>query len=283
VHENAKEISQMIRATGIASLAVATACAAFGQSAASPLSFEVASIKPADGLTTRMRGDVGRLDYASVSLKLMIQRAYGVQSYQISGPDWIASTRFDVVAKLPIDTPRSKIPEMLQSLLAERFKLATHRETKESSMYALVVGKNGPKMKESEVDPNTPPGPGRGPMTMNLRGNLKAKNVNMALLANLLAQQLGLRVVDQTGLQGNYDFDLYYAPDDGQLMSPVGTPPPGGGVPGEVQVSSARDPDVNGMPLVNAVQSQLGLKLEAKKGPVDLVVVDHIEKAPTEN
>jgi uncharacterized protein (TIGR03435 family) len=115
--------------------------------------------------------------------------------------------------------------------------------------------------------------------------NLSSQFVDTTL-ADHLAQQLGLRVVDQTGLQGNYDFDLYYAPDDGPPMSPVGTPPPpppGGGVPGEVQVPSAGNPDANGMPIVNAVQSQLGLKLEAKKGPVDLIVVDHIEKTPTEN
>src|ERR1035437_1678640 len=152
----------MIRATVAAAMAVATACAAFGQSTATPLKFEVASIKPAtpspDGrLMIRERVGPGRLDYSSVSLKTMIQRACEVQDYQISGPDWMASTRFDVVAKLPADSPRSGIPEMLRALLADRFKLAVHRETKELPMYALVVGKNGPKMKESEFDPTTPP------------------------------------------------------------------------------------------------------------------------------
>src|ERR1039458_10250574 len=118
--------NRMIRATVGAGMAVATAYAAFGQSATTPLKFEVASIKPAapspDGrLMIRERVGPGRLDYSSVSLKTMIQRACEVQDYQISGPDWIASTRFDVVARLPADTPRSKVPEMLHSVLADRF------------------------------------------------------------------------------------------------------------------------------------------------------------------
>jgi len=271
----------MIRAAVIAGMAAAMSCAAFGQSAATQRSFEVASIKPAapGNLMTRMRGDAGRLDYSSVSLRLLIQRAYGVQLYQISGPDWMASTRFDVVAKLPADTPQSKVPEMLQSLLAERFKLVVHRETRELPIYALAVGKNGPKMKKSVVDPNTPPGPDRG--------HMQAKMMNMALLTDFLAQQLGLHIVDQTGLQGDYDFDLYYTPDEGQLISPAGAPPlplpTGGGESREGLVTSAGNPDANGVSLFIAIQSQLGLKLESKRGPVELVVVDHLEKTPTEN
>src|SRR5471030_11425 len=155
----------MIRATVVVVVA-ATACAAFAQSAGTPLHFEVVSIKPTphalNGYRVRMRSDPGRLEYSSFSLNAIIQRACEVKDFQISGPDWMASTRFDVIAKLPADTPGSKVPEMLRSLLAERFKMATHRETKELPMYALVVGKNGPKMKESEIDPNAPAGGGPG-------------------------------------------------------------------------------------------------------------------------
>lgn len=325
----------MIRATVAAGMAVATACAAFGQSTATPLKFEVASIKPAapspDGrLMIRERVGPGRLDYSSVSLKTMIQRACEVQDYQISGPDWIASTRFDVVARLPADTPRSKVPEMLHSVLADRFNLAIHRETKQLPMYGLVVGKNGPRMKESEVDPNTPPsyggrgtagpaangGAGGAPsavrrdgttqvapsldcgprgegafpagwFTRSGLGHVQGHSMNMASLANLLGALLRSPVVDQTGLKGNYDFDLDYSPDEGQPMSPaaVPSPPPVGGAPGggEGNVPSAGTPDVNGVSLFTAVQSQLGLKLDSKKGPMDLIVVDHIEKTPTEN
>jgi len=113
--------------------------------------------------------------------------------------------------------------------------------------------------------------------------------MNMASVVNMLAALLGRPVVDQTGLKGNYDFDLEYTPDESPRMSPGGAPTPvpsaRGGAPGagETQVPSASTPSNDGVTLLDAVQSQLGLKLEAKKGPVDVVVVDHIEKAPTEN
>jgi uncharacterized protein (TIGR03435 family) len=328
----------MIRAIAGLILVIAGVCGGFGQSTTTPLSFEVASIKPVappvDGrLMIRMGGDPGRLNWTNVSLGDMIRRAYEVKDYQISGPDWIASTRFDVVAKLPADTPTSKVPEMLQSLLAERFKLTIHRETKELPMYALVVGKNGAKMKESEVDPNVPPpggapgipgagpggppvnagpgpmaggrgdapgggirigkdgapqfapGRGRGPMMMmNGRGHLSAKMMNVSGLVDMLARQLDRPVIDQTGLKGNYDFDLDYTPDENQRMGIPGLPPPppqpGGG---EIHAPGASNPEANGVSLFTAVQSQLGLKLEARKGPIELIVVDHLEKIPTEN
>jgi len=316
----------MMKAVAAFHLTLAMAGGAFGQSADSPLSFEVASIKPAapalDGrIMVRMGGDPGRLDWTNVSIKDIMRQAYEVKDYQISGPDWLGSTRFDLVAKLPADTPRSKVPEMLRSLLAERFKLTVHRETKELPMYALVVGKNGPKMKESEVDPKLPPpgagpGPGgpsaggplpppgapgsgirmskdgvpqfapgaaRGPMMMmNGRGHLSAKMMGMGGFVDTLARQLDRPVVDQTGLKGNYDFDLDWTPDEGQHMGFGGMPPPPPGG-GEGHVPAASNPEANGVSIFAAVQSQLGLKLDAKKGPVELIVVDSIEKAPTEN
>jgi uncharacterized protein (TIGR03435 family) len=313
----------MIRATMVTGMAVTAACAAFGQSAGATLHFEAASIKPAEpgNLMVRLREYPERLDYSSASLKALIGRACQVQNFRISGPDWMSSTRFDVVAKLPPDTPRSKVPEMLRSLLAERFKMAARRETKELPMYALVVGKNGPKMEESEVDPNTPPpdggrglgGPaatGRAAATggagaadcgprgetaaragwmINGRGHVEGHAMNMANLVDLLGGLLGILVVDQTGLKGNYDFDLDYTPDEGQPMSPGGAPapppPPGGGASGgeDIRIPSASTPDDGGVSLRNAVQSQLGLKLEAKKGPVEVIIVDRIERTPTEN
>jgi len=303
----------MIRAIAGGCLAVAIACGAFAQSASTPLSFEVASIKPSappvDGrLMVRLGGDPGRLDYSNVSIKELIRQAYGVKDYQISGPDFLASTRFDVLAKLPPDTPRSKVPEMLQALLAERFKLTIHRETKDLPMYALVVGKNGSKMRESEpLDPNAPPpgsGPGpdgpprigkdgmpqfppgaaRGPMMMmNGRGHLNAKMMGMSGLVNMLSNQLDRPVLDETGLKGNYDFTLDWTPDESQRPNFIpGLPPPPPGA-GEGHAPSASNPEANGVSLFTAVQSQLGLKLDAKKGPVELIVVDHVEKTPTEN
>ncbi|MCU1238831.1 MAG: hypothetical protein JWP63_6798 [Candidatus Solibacter sp.] len=207
------------------------------------------------GYQVRMRNAPGRLDYSSVSLKAIIERAWEVRDFQISGPEWMASTRFDVVAKLPADTPRSKIPEMLRTLLAERFQMTAHRETRELPVYALVAGKNGPKMKMVEADSTASPSGwviNQGP------GRMQGLAMNMASVANMLSARLGRLVVDQTGLKGNYDFDLEYVPDGGP-------------------------PDADGVTLFSAVQSQLGLKLEAGKGPVELIVVDHVEKIPTEN
>jgi uncharacterized protein (TIGR03435 family) len=279
----------IIRATIAAGTGVTLTCAAFCQPAATPLKFDVASIKqaapPPDGKwMVRMGGGPGRLDYSSVSLKAMIQRACEVQDYQIAGPDWMASARFDMVAKLPAGAPRSRIPEMLRALLEERFKLAIHRETREMPIYALVVGKNGPKMKEAEADPNAPaPDAARSAVRTSLDcgprgetvvpagwymnrgpGRVEAHSVNMASLVNMLGALLGRPVMDQTGLKGNYDFEMEYAPE-GQPVTPAG------------------GPDVNGVSLFSAVQSQLGLKLDTKKGPVELIVVDHVKKIPAEN
>lgn len=244
----------------LAALALATTFGVWAQSASTPLSFEVASIKPVastvDGrYAIRMRVIGGELNYSAVSLKAILQQAYEVRNFQVSGPDWMSSTRFDIVAKLPAGAPQSGVPEMLRSLLAERFRLASHAETRDLPMYALVVGKSRIKMTESQVDPAAPAGfsINKGP------GHLEGHKMKMTSLASNLAALLGRQVVDQTGLMGNYDFDLQYAPDD--LAAP--------------------DPDR--MPLLDAVQSQLGLKLEARRGPVKVIVVDHIEKAPTGN
>ena len=302
----------MIRGIAGPALAFATAAALFGQPA--PLSFEVASLKPAAPITdgkimVRMGGDPGRLDWTNVSLKDILRQAYEVKEYQISGPDWMGSARFDLSAKLPEGAPRSKVPEMLQSLLAERFKVTVHKETKELPMYGLVVSKGGVKMKESEIDPNAPPpgsgpgpgGPGpeggvrfnrdgkpvfvgnpRGPMMMmNSTGHLSAKMMNMAGLVNFLARQVDRPVIDETGLTKSYDFDLDFVPENMQGMMGHMPPPPGGGEGGPT--SSANNSENNGVSIFNAVQSQLGLKLEAKKGSVELIVVDHVEKTPTEN
>jgi uncharacterized protein (TIGR03435 family) len=147
----------------LAAIAIATSFGVWAQSADTPLSFEVASIKPVaptvDGrYAIRMRVIGGELNYSAASLKAIIQQAYEVRDFHVSGPDWMASTRFDIVAKLPADAPRSKAPETLRSLLAERFQMTSHAETKGLPMYALVVGKNGIKMTESAADPAAPAG-----------------------------------------------------------------------------------------------------------------------------
>jgi uncharacterized protein (TIGR03435 family) len=297
------------------------ACGVFGQAAATPPSFEVASIKAAapaisGKLMIRMGGDPGRVDYNNVSLRDIIRQAYDVHDYQISGPDWMNSARFDIVAKVPDGAPKDQVPLMWQTLLAERFKLQIHRETKELPMYALVVGRNGPKMKASEIEPNAPadggpgnggpsanggppplppikigkdgrpqfPGGGRGPMIMmNGRGHVTAKMMSMPGLVDILARSVDRPVVDQTGLKGTYDFNLDFTPDESTRMPmPAGVPPPPPGVGEGGGLHGAENPD-NGLSLFAALQAQLGLKLEPKKGPVELIVIDRVEKAPTEN
>ena len=145
-------------------LIIFTSCAAFGQAAAESPTFEVASVKPAEpqtgmGIRVMMRGgpgsaDPGQITYSNVSLKNVLTIAYAVKGYQINGPKWLDSERFDIVAKIAKGATKEQFQLMLQNLLAERFKLTLHHETKELPMYALVVGKSGPKLKESvEEDP----------------------------------------------------------------------------------------------------------------------------------
>jgi uncharacterized protein (TIGR03435 family) len=129
---------------------------ALGQQASPKLTFEVASIKPAQPMTMGrmmigMNADAGMLRYTNVSLKDCIRHAYQVKEFQIEGPDWLDSTRFDIMAKLPEGASKDQIPEMLQAMLIDRFKLAVHRDTKEHAIYALVAGKGGPKLKPAET------------------------------------------------------------------------------------------------------------------------------------
>jgi len=326
----------MLRVIMRASLVVFTSCAAFAQTAENSPTFEVASVKPAAPITGNfirmgMRGgpgtpDPGQISYSNVTLKNVLTNAYGVKGFQISGPGWLDSERYDIVAKLPRGATKEQFMVMLQNLLAERFKLTLHREKRDLPMYALVVGKNGPKLKESVDDPppkegdapkvggpaadGPPPPPGKLPMGrdgfpvmppgmggrggasmifMNGNVRLTANRQSMAGLAEMLSVQFDLPVVDMTGLKGNYDITMYFAPEGlagmrmlgGLTPPPPGAPPPGEGGGGMPMASA---PDAQSNPnLFASLQEQLGLKLEQRKGPVDLLVIDHLEKAPIEN
>jgi uncharacterized protein (TIGR03435 family) len=292
----------------------ATAAAAFcaialAQTPASP-TFDVATVKAAapqqpGQMMMRQRGgpgsqDPGQYSVENFSLSRLLMRAYGVQSYQITGPSWLESERFDVVAKIPAGTTEEQFRLMLQNLLAERFKLAIHQETKELPTYALVVAKGGPKLKESaKEDPNAPaaappqgpppvgrdgrmqmPRGGRGMMVMMGPKGLhtEAARSTMAQLSDFLSNQLGRPVLDMTGLTGQYDYSLDFSPEGLAMMKGPGmmAPPPGGG--GHAEEGGPE----GGGSLFSAVQD-LGLKLESRKGPVALVVVDSGQKTPTEN
>jgi uncharacterized protein (TIGR03435 family) len=297
---------------GAALLAFAS-CVALGQTA--PLSFEVASVKPAavsgDGMVMRrMSGgpgttDPGTLTLTNATLKLMVVRAYELKQYQVEGPDWIDSIGYDVTAKVPPGTTKEQFQQMLQTLLAERFKLAVHRETKQLPVYALVLAKGGPKMKEVEAPaiPEVPPAgsmpvpPGMirgrggepprmasGPgvrMMVTPAGRQLAGYMTMAGLANVLSNALDRAVVDETELKATYDVNLSWTPDEmdrnqGKMGPMMMGPPPGGAEPPR----GASEP---GLSLPQALQETLGLKLDARKAPAEMLVVDHAEKVPVEN
>ncbi len=167
---------------------------AYGQTS----SFEVASIKPAPPPSTPgmmrvgMRRDPGRVTYSGMSLKMLIQTAFRVKGYQISGPAWLESERFEIVAKLPEGASLDLAPEMLQKLLADRFGLKLHRDTKELPVYALVTGKNGPKLEEVENAPAgaAPGNPGAGSMMRMEPGKLKADRVKLSGLVNMISRMV---------------------------------------------------------------------------------------------
>jgi uncharacterized protein (TIGR03435 family) len=302
-------------------LLVLAAGAAMGQTAAPGPAFEVASVKPAAPLDrgqilsgeahVGMKIDAARVDIGSMSLADLIRVAYRVKPYQISGPDWMASERFDVLAKMPEGATSEQVPEMLQALLAERFKLTVHHESKEHAVYALVVGKNGPKLKESAPDADVPATTedvnpqvrlsGRGEnisvsisggqigtahMSMGPNGTmrLEAPKINMAALADTLSRFFERPVVDLTELKGTYQVALDLSMEDlrnaARTMGMMG-PGMGGGRDGARPPTDAAS-DPGGLSIFAAVQ-QLGLKLEPRKVPIDLIVIDHLEKMPTEN
>ena len=258
--------------------------------------FEVASIKPnhsGDG-RVRMQNQPGRYMASNVTLRLLIRNAYQLQDFQITGgPGWLNDDHFDINAKVPDGTPPSGPPVpgagpsrlqlMIRSLLAERFKLAVHTETKDSPIYALVLargdGRLGPELKKSETDcaaviaasrsrgPGGPP-PGQGPlMQCGIQigpGTMTVGGSTLAQFANSLGMFAGRVVLDRTGLTGNYDFNLTWTPDQMPQRPP--------GVPDLPPVSG------DGPSLFTAVQEQLGLKLDSQRAPVEILVIDRAEK-----
>jgi uncharacterized protein (TIGR03435 family) len=259
----------------------------FAQQQPAPLTFEVASIKPTDpdakGSQIRFMPG-GGLNMTNLPLRAMITQAYDVRDFQVSGgAGWVGTERFDITARAeraaaadgPDDfakmtddqrkTAREQMAERLRGLLAERFQLLVHKETKEQPIYVLSLAKNGPKLKE-----NSAPGPRQG-MSMN-RGRLEGFAAPMAMLGQILSQTMGRPVVDKTGLMGKYDFVLEWTPDVGA----------GGGAPGLSDGPNAPVPGVPGPTIFTALQEQLGLRLESQKGAVENIVIDRAEK-PSEN
>jgi uncharacterized protein (TIGR03435 family) len=254
--------------------------------------FEVASIKPNRSGDSRplIQLRAGRFVATGATARFLIQFAYDAQDFQLSGgPSWINSNKYDIDAKeedsiakelqtLTAFQHMDQIRLMLQSLLADRFKLQVRRDTKDVAVYALVVAKNGPKLTQAAVTPpataaGNPQGPPPNGPRIGITGNgqVTATGVPVSLLAEILSHQLGRQVADHTGLKGNYDFKLQWTPDENQpLSSPDGAPTP--------TPSSAPPPDSSVPSLSTALQEQLGLRLESQKGPVTVFVIDHVEE-----
>ena len=222
-----------------------------------------------------------RLTATGVTLHGLIREAYGVEDDQISGaPNWLNSERYDIEAKadksvadelqkLSFDQRLVEYRRMLQALLADRFQLTLHRETKELPVYALIIAKKGPKLQETHPGDNDPTG-----MTFG-RGLLKGEGVPIALLVRHLSQQrLGRPVLDKSGLTGKYDFTLQWTPEENRAPMFKGTRDGGQG--------PDSPPDSSGPSIFTAIQEQLGLRLESQKGPVEVLVIDHVER-PSEN
>lgn len=217
-------------------------------------SFEVASVRPVPaehGFTSISPSGAARFTARNVSMMVLVELAFGVEGNQIlAAPGWFNSALYDVAAKPEGDAGMSyeQLRPLLQQLLKQRFQLAFHREEKDVSGYALVVAKSGTKLNAT----NEPPASGSI-----LRDGLRSSSVSMRTLAGMLAITQRKPVVDRTGLAGNYDIKLSFAPD------------------GSI--------DSNLPSIFTAVQEQLGLKLEKQNVPMNFVVIDHMEKLPTEN
>lgn len=220
----------------------------------------------------------GGLQVAGASLKNLISFAYDVRPFQISGAGgWIDTERYDIDARAvtsDANTPMNpakmsqeqrKILERLRGLLADRFQLVLHSETKEQPVYALVVNKGGPKLQES-----TEP---RGLIRKMGRGTLKGQAVGLGMLALNLSNELGRRVIDKTRLAGKYDFELKWASSPAS-SAPLGATPQTG------ELAPPADPD--GPSIFIALQEQLGLRLQSEKGPAEVLVIDRAER-PSKN
>lgn len=216
-------------------------------------SFEVATIKRSDmtAESGQMTRDPRIVALSHVSLQNLMAQAYLIKNFQISGPDWLDTDRFDIVAKLPEGATRDQLPVMLQSLLKERFHLTVHQEKKTMTAFVLEPGKDGVRMKaiDSEV---------RDVRTARGTHLWVAGKLSMAYFAGLLSNLVDLPVIDETGLKGVYDIDIEWASDETAGM--------------------------DGTPSLPAVLSdKLGLQIESRKSPVDIYVIDRLDRTPTEN
>jgi uncharacterized protein (TIGR03435 family) len=226
--------------------------------AQTPQAFDVASIRPNHSGSTDSNVDStagGRLTVTNETLRELIKLAFSVKGYQIVGaPGWIDSERYDIAAKTESTAKLSleELKALLRALLADRFSMKSHRETKEGTIYTLRIGKDGSRLTRHDD--------GTGTKARASCGHLLGGRVTTAVLATMLSRQLEHDATDETGLPGKYDFQLDWTPDAGPCPGAITDQPS----------------------IFTAVQQQLGLRLESAKGPVEILVIDHIQ-APSEN
>lgn len=264
--------------------------------------FEVASVRPsADqvaGVRVGFQATGSQVRVTAMSIKDYVGIAYGVRPQQIEGPDWIGSQRFDVVATIPEGAPAGQVPAMLRTLLEERFQMRAHRENKDQPVYVLGVSKTGARLTEATRDPNAPAEPA-GTVNVSGGGNnagvgvdigggrsfavadnqVQIHGMTMLDVAEVLTRFVDRVVVDQSGLTKKYDITLQLTPDDFnaiRVRSAVnaGVPLP----PQAMRLLDNFSSDALAAPL-----SKFGITFEAKKAPLDMVVIDSMLKTPTEN
>jgi uncharacterized protein (TIGR03435 family) len=282
--------------------AVATDSAAYGQAAGSPHIrvtdvFEVASVRPAGPQPGAGRwsggpgsADPSRVTFTNTSLLQLCRIALNAPNdFQLAAPPWAESQRFDIVATMQPDTKSEQYRKMLQNLLVERFGLVFHTEERTIPGYDLVVGKKGIKLKDVVLEPSAAPNDpaGRSGATVNQNrrfrfypdGQVKilARDHNMEGIVQICQNRTHKPVTDKTGLQGRYDFDLSYS--DTPASMPASEPSGTAAGPAGPALSL----DVPAFGFLGAIEAQLGLRLEAKKQLVDIVIIDRLERAPTEN
>jgi uncharacterized protein (TIGR03435 family) len=261
---------------------------AFAQQAPDGPRFEVASIRssdpnPSSPLFIGMSADGAMVKYTNITLRDCIRGAYRVRDFQIVGPEWMTSARFEISGKLPPGASADQIPEMLQVLLAERFKLEIRRDMKEHNVYVLTIGSGGAKLKAAEAKTGDQSPKALGPdgqprpamMFAFVPGggiSITAPSASIASVVGLMSRFTARPVVDMTGIEGQYDFKLTFAAETNPGLNTGAPPPPDGAA-----ISGEPAPSV-----FDAVK-QYGLRLEARKAPIEFLTVTHLEKVPTEN
>jgi uncharacterized protein (TIGR03435 family) len=248
-------VSAMVSGAALLAVSVATAPPLRAQPPTPPSAFEVASVRlippGKGGMISISPPGSPTFTATNINLEILIAMAYGIDSDNLlNAPSWLGSQQYDVTAKAE-GSPRLSYEQLkgpLQKLIEERFQLAVHRQTKEGSGYALVAAKSGPKLQESKGD---------APHAYILKGGLNLQNSSLDDLAGTLKRPAGRPVVNETGVKGKFDIRLDYAPEG---------------------AANSDRPS-----LFTALQEQLGLQLVTRRVPVEMLVIDRVERVPSEN